>query len=263
MLYTALLTRVFRLAFGPLPPEPPPGRETGLVLVADGIGGFALGVMGLRYAAAWSGLGHRVAAVDWGHGLGRWYRDLANVENHAARAAEVVAAVEEFRRARPDAPVFLVGKSGGTGIIVRALEGLPEDAVEVAVLLASALSPRYDLSRALRAVRRELVAFWSPLDTFLLGAGTTAFGTVDRVHRPAAGLVGFRRPPGADPATYARLRQVRWRLPMGRAGYLGGHVGPDNPRFLRAYVVPLLQAGTETADLPGGRSSPARAAPIT
>lgn len=263
MLYTALLTKVYRLALGPLPPGPTAGRETGLVLVADGIGGFDLGVLGLRYAASWAGLGHRVEAVAWCHGFGRWYRDLANTRNHAARAAEVVAIVEGFRRERPGAPVYLVGKSGGTGIIIRALEALPEGAVESAVLLASALSPRYDLSRALRAVRREVVAFWSPLDVFLLGAGTAVFGTIDRVHAPAAGLIGFRRPAAGDPAQYAKLRQVRWRPRMGRAGYLGGHVGPDNPRFLRTYVVPLLGLGVESIDASAGRSSPARAAPIT
>ena len=37
-----------------------------------------------------------------------------------------------------------------------------------------------------------------------------------------------------------RLRQVRWRPEMASSGYLGGHVGPDSPAFLRKYVVPLL-----------------------
>jgi hypothetical protein len=29
---------------------------------------------------------------------------------------------------------------------------------------------------------------------------------------------------------------------MASTGYLGGHVGPDSPAFLRKYVVPLLRA---------------------
>ena len=93
-----------------------------------------------------------------------------------------------------------MGKSGGTGLVVRALEGLPEDSVEAAVLLSPALSPGYDLSRALRAVRREMVVFWSPLDLFVLGLGTRIFGTVDRVNSVSAGLVGFRPPVGPDEA---------------------------------------------------------------
>ena len=61
-------------------------------------------------------------------------------------------------------------------------------------MLAPALSPTYDLSRALRAVRREMVVFWSPLDVIILGAGTRVFGTIDRVKTASAGLVGFRVP---------------------------------------------------------------------
>lgn len=263
MLYTAMLRKVYRVACGPLSEPPPEGTETGLVLVADGVGGFDLCVMGLQYALATAGVRHRVRAVPWGHGFGCWLRDLTNVDNHIARAAKVVAEVTAYRRRCPGVPVFLVGKSGGSGIIVRALEALPDGSVETAVLIASALSPGYDLSRALRAVRRELVSFWSPLDVILLGVGTAIFGTVDRLRSPAAGLVGFRRPAGADPDQYAKLRQVCWHPRMWSTGYLGGHVGPDNPRFLRTYVVPLLTTEAESGDEATAGSSPARAAPIT
>jgi hypothetical protein len=144
----------------------------------------------------------------------------------------------------PGSAVVLIGKSGGTGVVVKALAGLPEGAVDVAVLIAPALSPTYDLTAALRAVRRELVVFWSPLDLIVLGAGTRIFGTIDRVKSVSAGLVGFRAPrPSTDEqrAQYAKLRQVRWRPRMASTGYLGGHVGPDSPAFLREYVVPLLR----------------------
>ena len=39
-----------------------------------------------------------------------------------------------------------------------------------------------------------MVVFWSPLDVFILGAGTRVFGTADRVRTASAGLVGFRTP---------------------------------------------------------------------
>jgi hypothetical protein len=119
------------------------------------------------------------------------------------------------------------------------------------VLIAPALSPDYDLTRALRAVRHEMVVFWSPFDVIVLGAGTRVFGAIDRVRTVSAGLVGFRPPatPGGDSeAPYAKLRQVRWRPGMASTGYLGGHVGPDSPAFLRKYVVPLLRA-SNTAPL--------------
>ena len=60
----------------------------------------------------------------------------------------VAEQVTAFRAEVPEAPVFLVGKSGGTGVIVKALEQLPENAVEAAVLLSPALSPGYDLAPA-------------------------------------------------------------------------------------------------------------------
>jgi pimeloyl-ACP methyl ester carboxylesterase len=261
MLYSSMLSKVFRVIYGPLPEGP--AEKIGLILVADGVGGLNLCGTGLSYAAARAGLRHEIRVFDWGHGVGRWHADLTNVANHEAKAEAVAAEVEEFRSAHPAAPVFLVGKSGGTGIIIRALERLAEEAVEATVLLSPALSPQYDLSRGLRAVRRELVVFWSPLDLIVLGLGTRIFGTVDRVNAVSAGLVGFRPPDTADPAQYAKLRQVRWRPEMAPTGYLGGHVGPDAPAFLRKYVVPLLDVHDQSNVSPQAASSPTRPAPIT
>ena len=242
MLYTKLLSVLFRLCYGE-PPVVPEGSETGLVLVADGCGGIELCELGVRQVMGERGGRHRVRIVPWGHGFGHWYRDLSDEANHAAQSRAIVEEVLEWRERSPSKPVFLVGKSGGTWIVVRALEGLPADSVEAVVLLAPAISPDYDLTRALRAVRREMVAFWSPLDLIVLGAGTWLFRTTDRVRSVSAGLVGFRPPASLDDegrSQYGKLRQVRWRSEMARTGYLGGHVGADSPAFLRKYVVPLL-----------------------
>ena len=246
MIYSNLVKRVFRTMYGE-PPDLSSEAEGsgGLVLVADGVGGLDLCGTGLRYVMGALKLPHTVRVVTWGHGFGRWHADLTNAGNRDLRAREIADAVEAFRARRPGAPVYLVGKSGGTGLVVKALEHLPDDAVDLAVLLSPALSPAYDLARALRAVRREVVVFWSPLDMIVLGAGTRIFGTIDRVRSVSAGLVGFRPPRGLDEAgraSYAKLRQVRWHPRMAPTGYLGGHVGPDSPAFLRKYVVPLLRA---------------------
>jgi hypothetical protein len=256
MLYSALVKTFFRALYG----EPPDlsvmkGREAwGLVLVADGVGGLDLCGTGLRYVVGAEELPLIVKVVPWGHGWGRWHRDLTNAHNRDAHARRVAAELEAFRlqtHEGAERPVYVVGKSGGTGVVVKALELLPEGAVDKAVLIAPALSPDYDLTRALRAVRHEMVVFWSPFDVIVLGAGTRVFGTIDRVRSVSAGLVGFRPPatPGGDSeAPYAKLRQVRWRPEMASTGYLGGHVGPDSPAFLRKYVVPLLRA-SNTAPL--------------
>lgn len=260
MLYSSLVKTVFRTLYGEPPDlsaEAAPGHATapgpGLVLVADGVGGLDLCGTALRYVMGAQRLPFVVKIVPWGHGWGRWHADLTRTANRDAQAAVFATEVAAFR-ARPggDAvPVCLVAKSGGSGVVVKALERLPDDSVDTAVLIAPALSPRYDLTRALRAVRHEMVVFWSPLDVIVLGAGTRVFGTIDRVKTVSAGLVGFR-PPGAPDdvqrTQYAKLRQVRWRPGMASTGYLGGHVGPDSPAFLRKYVVPLL-SGSRGGDV--------------
>ena len=266
MFYTTILKAMFRTLHGKTPDPMPADETSGLVLIADGVGGLDLCGTGLRHAAAKSKFPHEVRIVKWGHGFGRWHRDLTDVENHRARAAEIVAEVLAFRESKPGAPVFLVGKSGGTGVVVRALEGLPEDAVEAVVLISSALSPEYDLSTALRAVRREMTVFWSPLDVIVLGVGTRLFGTIDRCNRVSAGLVGFRQPKDLEESSrvqYSKLKQIRWSPAMARTGYLGGHIGPDSPAFLRKYVLPEFHVTAELESHPERGSRGRDAAPIT
>lgn len=248
---TKLLIGLFAWSSKP-PPAPPPhpveARTEALVLVADGVGGFDLCGKALARVLKASGLPYTTSVVRWGHGRGRWYADLSNAANQDARADEVVESVRRYHGEHPDAPIFLVGKSGGCVVMVKALERLSGsgETIERAVLLAPALSPRYDLTKALGSVRREVVVFWSPLDVIILGAGTRIFGTSDRVWCSGAGRVGFLRPRAGtdDPArlaAYKKLRQVRWSPRMGSTGHLGGHMGTDSPRFLKKYVAPLLR----------------------
>jgi len=225
--------------------------QRGLVVIADGVGGFNLCGIALRYVLAAERLPYAVLQFPWGHGFGRWHADLTDAVNRDAKARLIAETVRSYKTSHPGDPVFLVAKSGGSGVIVKALELLDDHQIESAVLLAPALSPAYDLTAALRAVRREIVAFWSPFDLLVLGAGTRVFGTVDRVKTASAGLVGFRLPP-IDPldktqnGQYGKLRQIRWHARMAATGYIGGHFGPDSPAFLRKYVVPLLRAEPET-----------------
>ena len=247
MLYTRMLSALFRAWIGEVS-DVAEEDAAGLVLMADGCGGLDLCELGLRHAIGGGGVvPYRVSPVRWGHGVGRWHADLTDAANHRARSEAVAAEVRDWMGRRPGLPVFLVAKSGGAWIVARALEALPEGSVEAVVMLAPAIAPGRDLSRALRAVRREMVVFWSPLDAIVLGAGTWLFGTADRVRSVSAGLVGFRPPGGLDAeglGQYRKLRQVRWRPAMATTGYLGGHVGPDSPAFLRKYVVPLLAAAS-------------------
>jgi len=249
---TTALRGVFRLVFGRTPEPPDCSEASALVLLADGIGGLDLCGVSLQVMAGREGAGHRVEVIPWCHGFGRWHRDLTNTANLNAWAARLADQIQLFRADHPATPVYLVGKSGGTGVVVQALERLPVGTVQGAVLLAPALSPGYDLGPALLAVRDQVTVFWSPLDIVLLGAGTLIFGTIDRVHSVAAGLTGFKGPTIEAATQGGRLCQVRWRCRMAATGYLGGHLGCDSPYFLKKYVIPLLAVQEPNEMAPNG-----------
>jgi hypothetical protein len=255
-LISLLVEPIYRIAYGaPLNGQATPltrdhageNRSPGaFVVVVDGVGGLDLCGTALRYVLGAAKLPYTIQIVSWGHGFGRWFADLTDVANRDEKAHLVAESVRSYRSSRPLDPIYMVAKSGGSGVVAKALEELDDHQVERVVMLAPALSPSYDLSRALRAVRREIVVFWSPLDLIILGAGTHLFGTIDRIKTASAGMVGFRVPKDGQldenkSQQYDKLRQIRWRPRMAATGYIGGHFGPDSPLFLRKYVVPLLQ----------------------
>lgn len=230
----------------------------GLVLLADGVGGLDLCGFGMKKALADVNSPLELHVINWCHGHGRWFADLTDTANHRRFADAVAAQAIEYRDRYPAAPIHLIGKSGGSAVIVKALESLPRDFVQISVLLAPALASRYDLTRALGAVEHSMYVYWSPYDVFILGVGTRVFGTVDRRKSYAAGLTSFQLPDEPlDPdraASYAKLRQVRWRSEMAATGNLGGHIGPDHPGFLKKYIVPLLFSSDRIEPLESGRS---------
>jgi hypothetical protein len=239
-----------RLLFGPPLPEDPGNRSAnssrGVVLVVQGVGGIDLCAFSMRYLVRAERLPYEMFVFHWGHGFGRWFADLTRVVNRESQARRLEEWIRGYRTGNPDKSILIVAKSAGSGIVIGALERLEPDSVNDVVLLAPAISPSYDLTPALRAVRGVVTSFWSPLDVIILGAGTRVFGTIDRVRSVGAGLVGFRVPEGADESDdrrrqYRKLRQVRWTAGMVSSGNLGGHFGPDSPLFLRKFVLPLLR----------------------
>lgn len=218
--------------------------EREAVFILDGVGGFQFMPLLIRRVLREQGQPIGSIMFRWQFGLpGEIWTDLmwrSRNERQAGRLADRIAA---YRHANPEARLHVVGYSGGSGIAVWACERLaPAAGVETLVLACPALSPTYNLGPALRNVRR-CYALVSRRDRWILGAGTTAFGTVDRRFTSAAGRRGFCRPvalTAEDETAYGRLRQIEWTPALRELGHRGGHDGWASLRFLREHLIPLL-----------------------
>jgi hypothetical protein len=133
---------------------------------------------------------------------------------------------------------------------VLTLEALPPTReISAAVLLAPALSPTYDLSRALRRTSAGIWNFYSPYDVGFLQAGTTFFGNIDGEHSSSAGAVAFTPPWGLsveDRRLYrSKLRQQRYTYAMASSGHTGGHFGWADRQFVEEWLAPLVYSQIE------------------
>jgi pimeloyl-ACP methyl ester carboxylesterase len=181
---------------------------------------------------------------------------LLNHDRNMGEAVKVASQIEERLTKDPQLEITLTAHSGGTGIAVWALERLPEGMkVQTLVLLASALSPDYDLSKALGHVRGKAYVFYSQNDQVVLGAGTKLFGTIDGVKSEAAGLSGFREPPDADKARYEKLVQRPYDKGWIAFENIGNHVGCMSQPFAQNVLAPML---IDDLDIRGTRRAAAR-----
>ena len=226
----------------------------GYVYYLDGAGGAGLvtnwsrGVRQGLIDAGYSGAGE---VFVWQTQLGVVADQDASVGYKRSKAAELARRIEGYSEEHPNAPVTIMGLSAGTSIAVFALEALPEDhPVENVVLLSSSVSSDYDLTNALKRVRGHIYVFTSERDSvlrFLVPVAGTADRRSGRV--PSAGLRGFRTPQSRLPEVreqYKKLVHIRWRSEFAAAGNLGGHTDVVKPKFVAAYVAPLIKT-TERA----------------
>lgn len=191
-----------------------------------------------------AGLTADARILDW-TGNDRGVPALTNVDRHREKSARLAAYITDLSKKSPGVPIVLTAHSAGTGIAVQALEQLPEGVnVQTLVLLASALSPDYDLSRALSHVTGPAYSLSSEYDNLVLSVGTRTFGTYDRVWTDAAGFCGFRQPPTADKAAYAKLTEVRYDPAWAKIGNGGDHIGPTNRRFAKEVLARVIRTGT-------------------
>jgi len=212
--------------------------ENGLVVVLPGIDGPSLGTASVMGAVA----NHTDLAVgqfNWTVPFLALYNQTAYGRNRdmAALLADMIV---DYKTRYPGRPVYLIGHSGGTAVAVWSAEALP-DGMEVQgiFLLASSLSPGYDLSKAMAKTTDQIVNVYSPNDDALLGNGTRIIGTMDGAHCAAAGKVGFHRRSGWRRGG-GELVQMGWTPGMRKVGYHGDHFSVCSGEFIAKYVVPRM-----------------------
>ena len=208
-----------------------------------GIGGYRGVDRGMLRGLREGGYDARIEPLDW-PGEEAGLVALTASKRHREQAARIAEMIVAAARQHPGVPITVSAHSAGSGIIAWALEQLP-DGVQIDRLLfvAPALSPQYDLSRALAHVRDKAYVFYSPYDSAVLGIGTKMFGTVDGVKGEASGKLGFTPPPSADQRQYEKLVQVPYRSEWIKLGNIGDHIGGMSRPFSRAVLAPLLAHG--------------------
>jgi pimeloyl-ACP methyl ester carboxylesterase len=222
--------------------EKEPGRR-GIVFVLDGIGGHDFLPFTTQFLLPRAGVPHEIKSFHWSHGFGQALKDLQDFRHLHRKADELAGLILTHKEREPDRPVYLVGNSGGTALVLLAAEKLPPQTLERIILLAAAVSPDFDLRGALRATRGGIVNYYSSLDRLVLHWGTWQFGTADRHYVASAGC-GFSRPADLTPEdqyNYDRLVQIPWEPRMMLHGHGGGHLGVHAPGFLMNEVAPWLR----------------------
>lgn len=225
------------------------------LLHLNGIGGKRWCDLALLRGLTAGGLDATMEIYDWtGDDVG--INALTKTALHEAESAKVARMLAEKIQSHPSRRIILTGHSGGCGIAVWALERLPAGMqVQTLVMFAPALSPEYDLSKALRHVRGKAYVFSSPLDVIVLDSGTKMFGTIDGPKVAAAGLNGFVQPTGADAEQYGKLVAQPYRRQwLEQYGNAGQHISCMGAVFVRDYVAPLLlESVAEGANRPATR----------
>lgn len=217
------------------------------VFYVTGIGGVGSDCRSLRDGLTQAGFEGDWRVHDWTGGDFP-LAALRNGRRQRAAARRLARSIELERRLRPDQRIVLVAHSGGAGVAVFALKRLsPGIDVDTVLLLAPALSRRYDLAPALARVSGAMVVFSSRHDGLVLGLGTSLFGTVEGVHGQAAGLTGFRRPGGVKHPGYQNLVHRPYREAWHRYGNDGGHFGALAKPFAAHVLAPMFRRPGEGA----------------
>jgi pimeloyl-ACP methyl ester carboxylesterase len=205
----------------------------GRVLIMPGVGNTQFHLAGFVERLERQLPNFDVEVRPWGTPF-RMIENLQAEERNFSTAAEIAEDLATWRRAHPNEKLYVVGYSGGGGMVTLVTSALPADvSIDRLILVAPAISPDYPIEeRVLPHINEFVVNFASALD-LQVGWGTRAFGTIDRKNTASAGAVGFEL---ADP----KLLQHLWSADDIPFGHLGNHLSYLNSRWQRAKLLPAL-----------------------
>jgi len=218
-----------------------PIPKDGVIFVADGAGNYQYFSRALRRASKEGGFCAQIVTFEWSHGYLRSVADQIGYAHARSQGKILAGRILQFRAEYPDRPVHLTGHSAGAMVVVAALECLPPNSVDQAVLISPSLSAYYDVRPSLRAVKHGLHNYYSEKDWVYCGLLTRVLGTSDRRRTLCAGRVGFKLlPEPGDEFLIGKLVQRPWVPEDTLTGNEGGHFGNYEAAFLQQNILPLF-----------------------
>lgn len=214
-------------------------RGHGSVIMLPGIEGNAWQLKGTYHGLRDAGIEQAIEIIPWGSPPLSSLPNLINIKENRRRADRIAAKIVELRERDGNAPLTLIGFSGGGGLAVLTLEALPESVcVDRTILVAAAISNRYDVEKIMPHCKIDLVNFYSKRDS-IVGAGTAVFGTIDRVKTVSSGHSGFVDVSGGL-LDHPKLKQVEWSKDWRSLGHHGGHLGYLSRQWAKEILAPLV-----------------------
>ena len=156
-----------------------------------GIGGYRNIDRGMLRGLLDGGFDAKIKPYDW-TGEDAGLAALVATQRHRAESTRIAKMIADHAARNRGGRITVSARHRRGRHHHVALEQLPSGVqVDTVVFIAPALSPEYDLTRALSHVRDKVYVLYSPYDAAVLGMGTKMLGTVDGVKAEASGKVGF------------------------------------------------------------------------
>jgi len=221
------------------PPVMPEERERGTIILLPGVEGNAWQLKHVYSRLRRAGIDQAIEIVPWGSPPLSSMQNLTDLPRNRERAAAIANKIKTLRTDHADAPLTLLGYSGGGGLAVLSLEALEDGTtVDHTILIAAAISHCYDVRPLLAKSRQGIVNIYSKRDA-IVGACTEVFGTIDRQQVRSAGHCGFLDDDGKLMSCDG-LTQIEWTLAWGAHGHGGGHWGYLSGAWAEAVLAPLV-----------------------